>query len=527
MSRAASAADLPVIAADHPKSSSRAARKAASLRVLLILVGITFLLRFLALRVVPLMPEEAYYWMYSQHPSLSYFDHPPMVAWVISAGTRIFDDTQFGVRICNNLIATASIGLMYWYARIWTGRRIAFASALSLAILPFYFLIGFIAMMDSQLVFFWLLCLTGASLALRRDLWWGWYMAGLGFGGAMLSKYTGVFAAPGVLLAIILYPPWRRHLRSPHAYLGALLGACLFLPVIYWNAQHGWASFRFQFLDRSEMHPLWSWRSPLSALNFFGLQLAVVTPVFAIAAASFFTGPARLRRALHRPMLVFVFCAALPMLAAMAWKSVTYDVHIDWTAPAYLSLFPLVCGRSMSFLRWSLARRFRLWEASIVFSLVACAAANLVMMLFLLLITPRIGMPLVFGPWQQLDRVVQRYESQLELATHRQALVVGRGKYRLASELAFYRAQLEKPVLSSANTTSQWFIDDTEGLGYSYWLNRQDWKGRDCIYVTDRDDIKSVVIPRFRHVQLVDDPVLHTLPGGVVYRLAICEGFKG
>src|SRR5262245_43293731 len=33
--------------------------------------------------VVPLLPEEAYYWLYSRHPDLSYFDHPPAVAWVI------------------------------------------------------------------------------------------------------------------------------------------------------------------------------------------------------------------------------------------------------------------------------------------------------------------------------------------------------------------------------------------------------------------------------------------------------------
>jgi dolichol-phosphate mannosyltransferase len=523
MNRAASLADLPVNGVDHAESSL----KAASLRVLLAAVGVTFVLRLIVLHAVSLMPEEAYYWMYAQHPSLSYFDHPPMVAWVIRVGTWVFHDTQFGVRICSNLIATASIGLMYWYARLWTGRRVALVAALALAILPFYFCIGFIATMDSQLIFFWLLCLIGASLALRRDRWWGWYLAGLGFGGAMLSKYTGVFVAPGFLLAIILYPPWRKHLRCPHAYLGAVLGLCLFVPVIYWNAHHGWASFRFQFLDRSEIHPLRSWRSPLSALNFIGLQLAVVTPVFAIAAASFFTGSARLGRTLRRPMPIFVFCAALPMLAAMAWKSVTYDVHIDWTAPAYLSLFPMVCARSMSFLRWSVSRRFRLWSASVALSLIACVGANLLMMLFLLLITPRIGVPQVFGPWRELDRIVQRYESQLELATHQPVLVIGRGKYRLASELAFYRAQLEKPARSSVNTTSQWFIDDSEGLGYSYWLSRADWSGCDCIYVTDRDDIKSVVMPHFRLVRVVDDPALLTLPGGVVYRLAICEGLKG
>src|SRR5664280_2844266 len=46
-----------------------------------------------------LIPEEAYYWAYSQHPALSYFDHPPMVAWIIWLGTAVFGNTELGVRI--------------------------------------------------------------------------------------------------------------------------------------------------------------------------------------------------------------------------------------------------------------------------------------------------------------------------------------------------------------------------------------------------------------------------------------------
>src|SRR5215217_3462094 len=50
------------------------------------LVAIACLLRVAAMVFVPLIPEEAYYWMYAQHPAMSYFDHPPMVAWVIWLG---------------------------------------------------------------------------------------------------------------------------------------------------------------------------------------------------------------------------------------------------------------------------------------------------------------------------------------------------------------------------------------------------------------------------------------------------------
>ncbi|RPH72356.1 glycosyl transferase, partial [bacterium] len=53
------------------------------------LVGATaalLCLRFVTAFLIPLTPQEAYYWNYAMHPALSYFDHPPMVAWVIGAG---------------------------------------------------------------------------------------------------------------------------------------------------------------------------------------------------------------------------------------------------------------------------------------------------------------------------------------------------------------------------------------------------------------------------------------------------------
>ena len=38
-------------------------------------------------RKAELIPDEAYYWNYAQHMDLSFYDHPPMVAWLIWLGT--------------------------------------------------------------------------------------------------------------------------------------------------------------------------------------------------------------------------------------------------------------------------------------------------------------------------------------------------------------------------------------------------------------------------------------------------------
>ena len=49
--------------------------------------------------------DEAYYWMWSKHLAGGYYDHPPMVAFVIRLGTLIAGDTELGVRLVSILLA--------------------------------------------------------------------------------------------------------------------------------------------------------------------------------------------------------------------------------------------------------------------------------------------------------------------------------------------------------------------------------------------------------------------------------------
>jgi 4-amino-4-deoxy-L-arabinose transferase-like glycosyltransferase len=47
---------------------------------------------------LPLAPQEAYYWNYSRHPALSYFDHPPMAAYFIKF-TTLLGISQFSIHL--------------------------------------------------------------------------------------------------------------------------------------------------------------------------------------------------------------------------------------------------------------------------------------------------------------------------------------------------------------------------------------------------------------------------------------------
>ena len=84
-------------------------------RISLILILALFILRGIMAAQLPLSADEAYYWLWSQHPAAGYFDHPPMIAWLIRAGTFVFGDTPFGVRFAGLVLSLPAT----WF--VWRG----------------------------------------------------------------------------------------------------------------------------------------------------------------------------------------------------------------------------------------------------------------------------------------------------------------------------------------------------------------------------------------------------------------------
>ena len=105
------------------------------------------------------------------------------------------------------------------------------------------------ALPDGPLLFFWLLTIDRLSVALdepESGAFTPWIWVGLAWGGAMLSKYHGVFLPLGATLYFLVNPPARRWLFRPGPYVALGVGLAIFSPVLIWNAEHGWVSFLFQ-----------------------------------------------------------------------------------------------------------------------------------------------------------------------------------------------------------------------------------------------------------------------------------------
>ncbi|MDB4883213.1 MAG: putative rane protein, partial [Gemmatimonadetes bacterium] len=68
-------------------SHDAAERDAPSWRAALGVTAAAALVRLLFAALLPLFPDETYYWDWSRHLAGGYFDHPPMIALLIRAGT--------------------------------------------------------------------------------------------------------------------------------------------------------------------------------------------------------------------------------------------------------------------------------------------------------------------------------------------------------------------------------------------------------------------------------------------------------
>jgi len=237
------------------------------------LIAVLTTLRVIYASLLDLRTDEAYYWTWSKENVLCFLDHPPMIAWFIRFGTAIFGDTNLGVRFAGILAMLITQLLLADIVRRVTHdvRAIVLAVLMPEAALYYGLLMAKVspdvALIPFAVAMVWALIRVNES----SDGRW-WLAAGVFAGLALLSKFTAVMLIPAVL-AFMLVPNWRRRwLLSPYPWLAAAFALLLFLPVLIWNAQHDWASFRFQLVRATATHEL----SLRTVADFIGLQLGLV-----------------------------------------------------------------------------------------------------------------------------------------------------------------------------------------------------------------------------------------------------------
>lgn len=320
------------------------AQRAGALGALIL--GVT-LLRLLLAAAMPLLPQEAYYWSWSRQLDWSYFDHPPLAAYMIALSTALVGQTVFGIKLAAVLW---SLGWNLLWARLvldlFGSRRLAFWCVAVLNLCLLYQVMGLGATPDGPLLFGWVGTVWALWHAGRSGRWRWWLATGAFAGVALLGKYSAVLLLPVALLYLALSPTQRHWLRKPQPYLAALVALLIFAPVILWNADHQWASFAFQGSKRvAEMGGF----KPRYFAVLFGTQLLLVTPFLLWLCLRVFTRGAlpSFTAAFDDRSRLLMLSAAVPLLL---FTLVSFRSHVkpNWLAPAYWSLIILAVQQALA-----------------------------------------------------------------------------------------------------------------------------------------------------------------------------------
>lgn len=302
--------------------------------LLAIAIGVSVLARALMSAVLGLTDDEAYYRLWTLAPALSYYDHPPMAAWMSVLTRSIVGDTALGLRLPSVLISLVGPLLLWRTVGILFGRGMAMTTVAFSLVMPLLAVGGVIITPDAPSVFFWgLVAWALAELHVSRNPNW-WLAIGLFAGCGMISKYTNLFAGAGLLAWVLLIPRNRRFLLSWQLWAGGLIAAVCTLPVVIWNARHDWVSFAKQFGRVTRGADM----TPVFTAEMLGGFVGLASPVIGLLALIGFgrvLGEA-VRKRDERAILIM--SGLLPMLLYFFVHAVHARVQANWLAPLYPAL---------------------------------------------------------------------------------------------------------------------------------------------------------------------------------------------
>jgi hypothetical protein len=280
---------------------------------LIYFLGIWVILNAFQAWLTPLDPDEAYYWIYSQFPAWGYFDHPPMVALMIKAGSSWLPGA-IGLRMITVLFMPLTLLMLWQLADRPEKPSELYLFLLLAAAMPFFHVYGFVATPDAPLLFFsaaWFLAFRKflASPNMSLTLILGILMALL-----LYSKYHGVLVIGFSVLANL------RLLRMPYFWLSGIFGLVLFIPHLYWQYAQGFPTFAYHLVGRDDE---WEIKLPLNyLLNQALIFSPLLFPFLLKAIASKLTQG-------RRSLEVALIAGFWLFFAAMTFKG---HVEPQWTA---------------------------------------------------------------------------------------------------------------------------------------------------------------------------------------------------
>ena len=446
-------------------------------------IAAALLLIKLALIVFPApFMDEAYYWLWGQHPALSYYDHPPLSAWLEGLAGLAFGWNVFALRFMVVLALAGDIFILALFAQRRPKAQQAsyFWSTLVLFLAtPIFFAMTAFALPDHMLT----LCCLGALYGFTgfferwqtgaanpyRLLFLGAFFLGL----AGLAKFNAALLGVGLVVYILADRGKWPLLRDPKLYLAALLALMLQAPVVLWNIQHGFASLHFT-MDARHL----GGASPVSMVGLWGFLLGAlvfISPFMLLPLFRFFFGRDDRHGAWGLGAAVFAVSSLVLLVT-----SLRADILFHWNLVAYLGVLPFIGGAFRR--RWE-------WIGQIAYGLI-CA----ILILVNFSVAP--VMALIGAPADQASQWSYGWDGVApQVATLRDAngaQFIAATDYTLASALAF--ALRDKNVISLSSQMDE----------FDYWFDPAAHRGQTAIIVADHwRPLTPATSAEFQSIQLL------------------------
>jgi hypothetical protein len=399
---------------------------------LLILTGI----RWWFAANVELSPEESYYYLWAQHPDISYYSKGPGIALAVLAGTSLFGPTEFGVRFFSPLLALGTSIFVYLLGHKLFREKVAFWSVLTLNLLPVFNFESILMTVDSLSVFFWSAALYFFWLALERSPRFSIFWPGTGvlIGLGFLCKYENAFQLFSILFLLCVVPKYRGELRRPSFYV-LLMGFLLFLlaPVI-WNQEHEWIILEHLF-ERRGVDALFAFR-PSHLGESLGLQLAIYSPLLLLGFLGALLGS--IRKSFRNSKICFLLAFAWPLIVTYTILALYQSGEPGWTGPAFVSL-----GILATHFWWHLAKQNRFAGGASVAALILGGLLGSIALNTDLVRMIGIPFPYELDPssrlhgWKTVAETVDNFRVNFENKLGTKVFLIG-NRFQTSSLLSFY-----------------------------------------------------------------------------------------
>ena len=403
------------------------------------------------------MPQDAYYYLYGQNLSLSYFDHPGMIGYLLRIFTEIFGQSIYVVKLADFTITSLTIIYFYKLSSLFLSKHRTNRSIVLLVSTLFISILSFNSTPDVPLLLFWTLSILFLHRAIFEDKKWYWILAGIAMGMAFNSKYTALLLQIGILGFVIFSTKYRKLLISPWLWLSLLISIAITFPVWLWNYQNEFASFAFQSSERTSSIGKFEIK-PLLLLGAIGHQLFLLLPIlFSVFVVFSFKHIKKVLVKFKLPSekTLFLLAFFIPTFIGFFLISPVYWVKLNWMMPSYIT-GTIIAGMYIS---------KKLLKTQLVIAIIFhLAIASQVIFYFV-----PINSDDTWVSWEELGEEVEEISKN-----DTQAFIFSMDGYKTAAQLRFFTSK----TIFAQN------VIDQPALQFDYLGDKmEDYRGRNAFYI--------------------------------------------